>query len=306
MEATKTAEEYTEHPQRDQDLFPRGLYQPPGSFRFSADALLLSAFFLDILRKLDAKGFRPHGPRLLDIGTGCGAIALSLLRSCSNVTVMGVDVQPELTAAARRNAETLGFSGRFTVLDVDISRRSATGGMPHATMLHAVEASGVGENSCEVPGAAISGLEVIPRESFDLVLANPPYRKANQGRKPATVARTLALFEKEAELDDFCRTATWALKSKARFGVIFPAARLADLVLSLHEAGLGLRRLLPVHSRKEEAAKFVLVEARKDSRHDLCLEPPLVLYEGRGEKTRLTDAALAFCPDLGVNPRGRS
>ena len=285
--------------QQARNFFPRGLYQPPGSFRFSADALLLSAFFTPVLQELDAKSVHSPAPRLLDIGTGCGVVALSLLRHSDRLTATGVDVRPELVSAALRNAENLGFSSRFSALHIDISRTDTTAGIPEAS-IHAQEAS------CDVAEDSISSrLEAIPRHSFTLTLANPPYRKENQGRKPATDARTTALVEKEAGLEDFCRAAAWALKPKGRFGLVFPAPRLPDLIQALSEAGFGLRRLLPLHSREEEKAKLVLVEAWMGCSHDMAVEPPLVLYEGRGENTRLSDAALVFCPDLGVNPRGR-
>ena len=277
-------------------FFPRGLLQPHGSFRFSADALLLAAFLSPVLAPV-VQGADQNAARLLniatppkarpaqllDIGTGCGVVALSMLRRFPTLTATGVDTQLPLVLAAKENAARLGFAGRFTALHVDVALRG-----------------GPSESS-----PAPAPCSAIPAGVFDLALANPPYRKKGQGRLPGGVAggmaRSTALVEEETTLDAFCRAAARGLRNKGRFGLIFPAARLTELVAALERNGFGLRRLLPIHSRAEEAATLILVEARKATRSDLVLEPPLILYGGHGEATRLTGAALTFCPELGTN-----
>jgi len=53
-----------------------------------------------------------------------------------------------------------------------------------------------------------------------------------------------------------------------------------------------------VHSRLDEPARLALVEAVKNAGQGMTVEAPLELHEGRGEATRLSGAALAFCPFL--------
>jgi hypothetical protein len=48
----------------------------------------------------------------------------------------------------------------------------------------------------------------------------------------------------------------------------------------------------------------VLLEARKNGKPGMCVEPPLVLYEGRSARSGVTAPALAFCPYLQCNARG--
>lgn len=48
-------------------------------------------------------------PRILDIGVGSGAIALSLKHERPDATVVGVDVSPEALSLARENATLLGL-----------------------------------------------------------------------------------------------------------------------------------------------------------------------------------------------------
>jgi release factor glutamine methyltransferase len=76
---------------------------------------------------------------ILDLGTGCGAIALALAAFFPGAAATAVDVSPEALALARENAEALGLAGRVRWL--------------HSDWFAALE-----------PGAR-----------FELIVANPPY-----------------------------------------------------------------------------------------------------------------------------------
>ncbi len=77
---------------------------------------------------------------LLDIGTGSGAIAISLALACPESPITGVDISTEALAVARINGEKLG--GNVTWKESDL----------------------------------FSGLE---RQTFDIILSNPPYIKTS-------------------------------------------------------------------------------------------------------------------------------
>ncbi len=297
-------------------LFPRGLAQPARGFRFGLDALLLASFL-------------PGGPeRLLDLGTGCGAVALGwLLREDSKtdrVRAVGLEMNPEQAACARENGARLGLTERFEVIESDV-RSIRTSTRP---------------------------------ESFDLVACNPPYRGQGTGRLPADAGRRAAIFAghagegqgasasagsakmtrmaKKAEdtsestetedprrpeipaqagtsgvsepdkadsgrpaagLADFIAAAAYALPERGRACFVFMAERLPVLLAGFAAHGLEPKRLRLAHPRREAPARLAFVEARKRGGQGLVVEPPLFLYKG----TRLTTDALAFCPFLSCN-----
>lgn len=54
-----------------------------------------------------------HGPRrVLDLGTGSGALLLSVLAECPAATGLGIDISPAALSVAQQNAVALGVSDR--------------------------------------------------------------------------------------------------------------------------------------------------------------------------------------------------
>ncbi|WP_147819645.1 tRNA1(Val) (adenine(37)-N6)-methyltransferase [Salidesulfovibrio onnuriiensis] len=236
--------------------FPRGLSQPEGGYRFSLDSLLLACFSHAPSRSLG-----------VDLGTGCGVVALGMLlrHAMRGVRMTGVELSPESVGAARENADLLELADEFLVVQANVAD-------------HADHAGQV-----------------------DFVVANPPYREPGSGRTSAGRHRATARFEAEAQFSDFCACAARLLKNKGRFSFVHLPERLADLFADLRGAGLEPKRMRMVHSRGDGPARMVLVEARAGGNPGLEIEPPLVLYHGQGQQTRMTPEALAFCPYLECN-----
>jgi release factor glutamine methyltransferase len=76
-------------------------------------------------------------PRVLDVGTGTGAIALAIANECPAAQVVAIDISPEALELARENAERTGLADRVELVQGDLFSGLAPG--------------------------------------FDLVVSNPPY-----------------------------------------------------------------------------------------------------------------------------------
>ncbi|MEA4855505.1 MAG: methyltransferase domain-containing protein [Solidesulfovibrio sp.] len=246
-------------------LFPRGLTQPEGGFRFGADALLLASFAAPA-----------GGRRVLDLGTGCGPAGLGLLlaRGDADTTVLGLDRDPAMVAAAAANAGLLGLADRFTARYLDVR--------------------------------AIRAEADIRPESFDLALANPPYRDPASGRRAPSASRDAARFETEGGLAAFADAAASALGNGASLALVHLAERLGHVFACLTARKLEVKRLMPIAPRLGAPARQVLLLATKNGRPGLRLDPALALYEGSGPDTRLSAEALGFCPFLACNAGPRN
>lgn len=242
--------------QQARERFPRGLVQPEDGYRFSLDALLLARF----------ARITP-GSRGADLGCGSGPVALGVLLRVPRVHIVGVEREPTLFDAARKNRVLLGFENRFDIDMNDVSSYETCAGQ------------------------------------LDFVLANPPYRTTGQGRTCMPGSRRDARFETRGGLDQFVGCAGRLLKNRGRFALVHLPERLADVVETCRRYDLEPKRILMVHSRLNESATILLAEAIKGGKAGLEVEAPLVLYEGTGQATKLTGQALAYCPALACNSK---
>jgi len=75
--------------------------QPARGYRYGLDPFLLAAFVRPRLRE-----------SIVDLGTGCGVIALLLARRWKTLKVWGVELQPELFQLAEENIRRNGLERR--------------------------------------------------------------------------------------------------------------------------------------------------------------------------------------------------
>lgn len=59
-------------------------------------------------------------PRLVDVGTGSGAIAVTLAKHLPTASITAIDVSPEAIAVARGNAEIHGVAARIEFVESDL------------------------------------------------------------------------------------------------------------------------------------------------------------------------------------------
>ena len=223
-------------------------------------------FSMDALLLAAFAGREQVRGRVLDLGTGCGVVGLGLALDHPDFFGIGLDLNPDMLRHARENVCRLGFEERFALLRAD---------------------------ACGPWGFA--------PESMDLVLSNPPYRDPGRGRTCPDEAKALARFEQRAGLADFVRAAAYLVRNRKSCAFIHLAERVDELLDLLRASRLQPKEVLFVHQRKGTAARLVLVRSLKNGGPGLTVHPPLILHEGLGGETRLTAAALSFCPRLACN-----
>lgn len=225
------------------------ILQPRDGYRAGIDAVLLAA---SIPATLAA------GSRILDLGAGVGTVSLSVLARVGHLSATLVEASPDLAQIALRNVERNALAARTTVVTADVTQ----------------------------PGASLQALGLEP-ESFEAVVANPPFHAEGHGTPSAEPAKARAHAMPETGLVQWVRAMARYARPGGTATVIHKAAAL-DALLGAFDGRFGALRVLPIHPRAGEPAIRVIVSGRKGSRAPLTLLPGFVLHAADGG---FTDAA---------------
>lgn len=181
------------------------------------------------------------GQSVLDLGCGAGVASLCLGARVTGLQLSGVELQPDYAELARRNADANGQD--FAVWTGDL--------------------------------AALPS--VLRAQSFDHVIANPPYFPANGGTAAHDGGREAALRE-NLPLAEWVRIGMARLKPGGWLVMVQLAERLPDLMAAL--AGRGGVTVLPLAPRTGRAANRLIMRAKKGGRGAFCLLSPFILQAG--------------------------
>ena len=188
---------------------------------------------------------------IVDLGTGCGIVPLlfAFHRSVKHIT--GIEIQESLVSMAKRNVLINGFEHLISIVQADLRDLEIT------------RASG----------------------PMDLVVCNPPYGKLRSGRLNPNSSKAIARHELLATLADVVRTAAQLLHQKGRLAVIYPARRLANLLVEVTSGGFAPKKLTLIHSTLDEEAKLVHLESVKGGGEELQVNKPFAIYGSDGQYT---------------------
>ena len=124
--------------------------------------------------------------------------------------------------------------------------------------------------------------QLMPSESMDLVVSNPPYYGCAEGKISLNQEKAIARHEICMDLSDLICAARYLLKPQGRFSFIQPARRLPLLKENLARQKMNLKRVRMVSSFRDREPSMVLVEAEKDGTGNTVIMDPLVIYQSPG------------------------
>ena len=166
--------------------------------------------------------------RILDLGTGSGAIALALAKAFPAAQVVAVDRSPDALALARENAAALGLDCQVTWLESD-------------------------------------WFSAVPAGQFELVVSNPPYLSAEETAQTAAEVRQFeptsaltAADEGRADLFTIIKTAPSFMAPGAWLALETGIAQHGALRSAMEAVGLG-----EFASRQDLTGRDRFVLARK-------------------------------------------
>lgn len=192
-----------------------------------------------------------YARNITDLGTGSGIIGLLLARKYPKANITLVELQQSLYRLAVKNIAINNLDERVTALLSDIRHL---------------------KGHCEPV-------------TQDLVVSNPPFRKPTTGKLSIGQERAIARHELALKIGELADAASYLLKAKGRFFMIYHPERLLEAVDALRLCRLEPKRVRFVHNDAGAESKIVLIEAVKEARPGIKIENPLLIYNTDGSYT---------------------
>lgn len=183
-----------------------------------------------------------RGSKICDLGVGQGGLSLLAFIKESSIAINGVEIDEGAAEIAKYNMIESGFSDRFTL---------TVGDMRH--------------------------LDKALRNSFDMVMTNPPYFKSGCGRQSEDRERITAREDTQCTPEELCTTAASLLKSGGDFYLVYRSARLCDIIGAMRFNKLEPKRIQFVYGKSNACSKIVLIYAKKGGNQGMDVMPPLIL-----------------------------
>ena len=207
---------------------------------FGTDAMLLSEFCG--ARRKDV---------VCELGTGCGIIAEQLCVTDNPKKIYAVDVQVQAIEQLKLGIEKSGITNIVPIL-ADLKDISTAVGKKMPIQLD---------------------------EQVDLVVCNPPYKRAGHGIISGSEADKIARHETLCTIYDICKTAARILKFGGRLCLCNRPERLCDVMDAMRKNGIEHKRLKFVSKRPDTAPWLFLIEGKYGGSPFLNVEPQLYIME---------------------------
>lgn len=188
---------------------------------------------------------------VIDLGTGTGIIPLLMVNKCKTAAFTGLEVQKESAEMAARSVAMNELEGQIQIVHGDLKEAGS----------------------------------LFPRHSFNVVTCNPPYMIDAHGRNNEQDALTIARHEVLCTLEDVVTAADYLLASHGSFFMIHRPFRLPEIFSSLEKHKMEIKRMRLIYPFADKEPNMVLIEARKNAKRRLTIEPPLIVRNDDGEYT---------------------
>lgn len=234
------------------------IYQDTERFQFGIDAVLLADFASGGRAGDGGKSSIKAGEKVIDLGTGTGIIPLLMAGRLSSKTsglcepaFTGLEVQKDSADMAVRSIALNGLEKKIQIVNGDLRKVK----------------------------------ELFDCHSFNAVTCNPPYMIDTHGQGNGLDAMTIARHEVLCTLEDVVAAADYLLAPHGSFFMIHRPFRLPEIFSSLEKHKMEMKRMRLIMPFAGKEPNMVLIEARKNAKRRLTIEPPLIVRNDDGEYT---------------------
>ncbi len=201
------------------------------------------------------------GNAVIDLGTGTGIIPLLMNSICESAHFVGLEVQKESAEMAARSVALNNLTEQIQIVNGDLKDSDT----------------------------------IFTRHSFNVVTCNPPYMIDEHGKSNTLDAKTIARHEVLCTLEDVVEAADTLLATHGKFFMIHRPFRLPEIFSALERHKMEMKRMRLIFPFADKEPNMVLIEARKNAKRRLTIEPPLVVRNDDGEYTTEIDSIYNNC-----------
>lgn len=188
---------------------------------------------------------------VLDLGTGSGIMPTLLCGKTELKKVVGIEIQKDVCDMAKRSIELNKINEKFEII-------------------------------CD---SILNLNKYFEKQTFDVVITNPPYKKKNTGIINPDEPKMIARHEITANLEDFIRVAKDMLKDKGEFYMVHRTERLVDIFELMRKYKIEPKEIRFIFSNKNGEPKMVMIKGVKNAKSFLKIYPNLYIYEEDGKYT---------------------
>ena len=189
--------------------------------------------------------------KVIDLGTGTGIICILLSGKTSAREFVGVEIQEEVADMAKRSVELNNLQDTITIINKNIRELNGT----------------------------------YERNSFDVVITNPPYKELNTGIQNDEEKKLISRHEITANLRDFIHISSYLLKDFGEFYMVHRPERLVDILSIMRDEKIEPKKIRFVYPNKSKKANLVLIKGIKFGRPFLEYDDNLYVYDENGNYT---------------------
>jgi len=128
----------------------------------------------------------------------------------------------------------------------------------------------------------------------DVIFTNPPYMRADSGKKNDYSFKSIARHEILGNIDDFCISAAKNLKHGGLFYAVYRPERMTELFYAMRAAKIEPKKLCTVHPDMYSPPSLILVEGKKGAAPEIKVTKPLIMYTDSNHREYTEDFAYIY------------
>ena len=185
---------------------------------------------------------------VLDLGAGNGILGLLLCGKTNLKNMVGIEIQKEVCEMAERSIMLNNLQDKYKMITGDIKNI---------------------EN-------------LVEKESFEVVVSNPPYKRTNSGVKNESETKLIARHEILCNLEDVIKASFYALKEKGTLYIIHRPERIVDLLETMRKYRIEPKVIRFIQPKQSKKPSMVMVKGIKYANSFVEVEKPLIIYNEDG------------------------